>query len=528
MTPGSQSELFAVPAPPGLAPRPYQIDACESACHTLLTLRSTLVVLPTGTGKTALAGMLAQRVKEAGGRTLFLAPTITLVEQTYKAIRGVGFGLECGIEQADNYVSRPLPDVTVGSVATMRGKRLRQLPRDSYSLVVVDEAHRAPGGTAYREILAHFADAKVVGLSATPERADGLAMANIFESIAYRMHLLDAITAGWLCQLEFRTVHTDWDPKRVKEVAGQVSVGSVEAELVRSGLLHEAAGSLAELGADRKILAFLPTVAASKAFMVELSARGLTCAHIDGDTPAGMRDDVFRRFRAGEIRVLVNCAVLIEGFDQPDVNVVAILSPTRSCGRLTQMIGRGTRKAPGKENCLILDFCPGRLQKGRLASPADALAGRMLDDDVFQAMSDEGDLVTELAAAQAKAEELRERKLKQEQVAKERRERLEKLRREVRAREISYDTQAHSTVEIFGGQAPVPDDENARRRARGLCSVKQANLLRRHGLNPDLPWRLASEAIGAIADNAWQLPDRIRLDRRFQVPPRPAPKAAAE
>ncbi len=372
----AQPELFEQPAQPRVAPRPYQTAACDAACERLTVERSTLVVLPTGTGKTCLAGMLAERAKEAGGRTLFLAPTITLVEQTYKALRTAGFDLTSGIEQAENYVPRPLPDVTVGSVATMRGERLRRFPRDSYALVIIDEAHRAPGGTAYREILSHFAEAKVVGLSATPDRADGLAMGNVFESVAYEMTMLAVIEAGWLCPLEFRTVKTGWDPKQIKELAGEVNAGSVEKELVRSGLLHDAASTLLDLGKGRKVLAFLPTVASCKAFAVEMASRGLSSAHIDGTTPPMLRQTIFRDFRAGLLDVLTNCCVLTEGFDEPSVSVVALLSPTKSRGRLTQMIGRGTRNSAGKENCLILDFCPGRLKKGRLAAPADALAGR--------------------------------------------------------------------------------------------------------------------------------------------------------
>lgn len=511
----AHADLFSrFEAPRIFAPRPYQIEARDAACDVLLTGRTTLIVLPTGTGKTALAGMLAARFKAAGGRTLFLAPTITLVEQTYKALRTMGLGLECGIEQAENYVSRPLPDVTVGSVATMKGDRLRRFDRESFALVIVDEAHRAPGGTAYREILSHFASAKVVGLSATPDRADGLAMGNIFESVAYEMRMLDAIKAGWLAPLEFRTVATKWDPKQIKELAGDVNAGSVEKELVRSGLLSEAAGTLAELGRGRKVLAFLPTVASAKGFAVELSARGLTSSHIDGETPPMMRQSIFRDFRAGKLDVLTNCMVLTEGFDEPDVSVVALLSPTKARGRITQMIGRGTRTAPGKANCLILDFCPGRLKKGRLASPADALAGRMLDDDAYQALSDGGDLAEELAKAEENAAKAREQRETRERKAKERREKLAQYRKDVQERGYSYKQEQHTAEELLAlhGQE---DAEEAFRRSRGLCTMKQAAVLRKKGLNPNMTRHLARIAMDAIASNGWQVPDSIRDDKRF-------------
>lgn len=532
-----QPELFAAAEPARVfAPRPYQIEAHDRAIEQLELVRSTLVVMATGLGKTALAAMLSRTTRDRGGRVLFLAPTITLVEQTYKAIRGFGLGLTCGVEQADNRVQWPLPDVVVGSVATMRGNRLQRFPRDAFALIVVDEAHRAPGGTAYREILGHFATAKVVGLSATPDRADGLAMGNLFESVAYEMSLLDAIRDGWLCPLEFRTVKTNWDPKQIKELAGEVNAGSVERELVRSGLLHDAAATLAELGQGRKTIAFLPTVAAAKGFAVELTAKGLSSAHVDGETPPIMRQNIYRDFRAGKIDVLTNCMVLTEGFDEPDVSVVALLSPTKSRGRLTQMIGRGTRLAPGKENCLILDFCPGRLKKGRLAAPVDALAGKMVDDDVYSALSDGGDLRKALADAELTAEKLREAREKKEERARLRREKLAALKAEAQRKAYAYEQERHDHAAILGaggddyaerlpggalGAARPGEDDEARRRRLGLCSPKQAAVLKRKGLDPEMSWRDAKFVMGMLQRFKWQVPDFIRNDPKYK------PKGAA-
>jgi superfamily II DNA or RNA helicase len=528
-----QPELFAAPEPARVfAPRPYQIEARDRAFEMLQTHRSTLIVKPTGVGKSATAALIIERVKAEGGRVLFTAPTITLTEQSYGVFRQMG--LTVGIEQADNRVSFPLPNVTVGSVASMRGARLRRFPRDAFTHIIIDEAHRAPGGTAYREILGHFAHAKVIGLTATADRADGVAMGNVFESVAFEMTLLDAIKDGWLAPLEFRTVRTNWDPKQIKELAGEVNAGSVEKELVRSGLLHDAAATLAELGAGRKVLAFLPTVAAAKGFAAELSAKGLTSAHIDGETPPIMRQNIFRDFRNGKLDVLTNVAVLIEGFDQPDVSVVALLSPTKSRGRLTQMIGRGTRLAPGKASCLVLDFCPGRLRKGRLAAPVDALAGKMVDDDVYSALGDGGDLRQALADAEMTAEKLREAREKKEERARARKERIDALKREAKQRAYQYDQDHHSAGEILGSDGWNPErpadpslaprdgesDEDRRKRLK-LCTPKQGALLKRKGLNPDLPFVLARLAIDAISKNNWVVPEHIRNDRRY------LPKAAS-
>lgn len=508
----------------GFQPRPYQVAARDAVRDHHRRHRSTLVVKATGLGKTALSGMLATDAKDAGGKTLFLAPTIKLVEQTYNALRLMG--LSVGSEQAENHVCRPLPDVTVASVATLRGDRLRTFPRDSYALIVVDESHRAPGGSLYTEILEWFATAKVVGLTATPSRADGLAMANVFESVCFEYPILPAIKDGWLSPLRFQTVETDWDPKRLKEIAGEVDPGSVARELVRSGALHDAAASLAELSAERKSVSFLPTVNVSKAFCAQLLERNIPCAHIDGSTPPAMRDAIYRDFRRGHIRALVNCGVLVEGFDEPEVSIIALLSPTKSWGRLCQQIGRGTRLFPGKDHCLVLDFCPGRLRKGRLASPADALAGRMLDDKVYEHLPESGDLSEAIEVAEKTAEEVAQRKARQEAAAKARAEKIAALKAEARRRKYSYGTVEHNASALFGAgddsgarQSATRDgpaeDEDARRSRLGLPSVKQARILASKGMRPDMPRKLAGEAMGMLSANGWQVTERMRNDKRF-------------
>lgn len=509
---------------PSFTPRSYQLECVSSVWQHLETRRSTLVVKATGLGKTATSGMLALDAKRAGGKTLFLAPTIKLVEQTYNALRLMG--LSVGSEQAENRATRPLPDVTVASVASLKGDRLRSFPRDAYALIVVDESHRAPGGTLYSEILEWFGLAKVVGLTATPSRADGLAMGNVFESVAFEYSILPAIKDGWLAPLHFQTVETDWDPKRLKEIAGEVDPGSVARELVRSGALHDAAASLAELSAARKSVSFLPTVNVSKAFCAQLLERGVPCAHIDGTTPPAMRDTIYRDFRKGHIRALVNCGVLVEGFDEPEVSIIALLSPTKSWGRLCQQIGRGTRLFPGKDHCLVLDFCPGRLRKGRLASPADALAGKMLADDVHTHLAKSGDLAEAIENAEMKAADVAKRKADAELRAKARAEKIAALKAEAKRRRYSYGTVSHDAAALFGGQgADGPrqqasgdgpeESEDARRQRLGLPSSKQERILASKGMRRDLPRKMAGEVMGMLAANGWQVSEKMRNDKRF-------------
>lgn len=517
------------PCAPDLGLRSYQQAAREGVGRVHQSHRGALVVLPTGTGKSRLAGAIAWDHKLSSSKVLILCPTIVLCRQMYEDMRKLG--LSVAIEQASNFACRPLPDVTVASVATMRGERLKTFKPDAFGLVVADEAHRSTSN-AYDAIFTHFAEAKRLGLTATPDRTDGVALANVFDAVAYEMSMLDAIEQGWLVPLRFKTAATNFDVKKLRTIAGEVDPSSVAKELVRSGALHEAANAMAELAGDSRAVAFLPTVAASKAFCVEINARhdrsanvAQYAAHIDGTTPEQVRNEVFDAFKAGVTRVISNVGVLCEGWDAPHASVIALLNPTKSRSRVCQMIGRGTRLYEGKESTLVIDFCPGRMKKGRLASPADALAGKMLPDNVHGQLEAEGDLAAAIERAQVKADELEERKRKAEARAKAKAERVLQLKEDVKKRAFVYGLEEHDMHSLLGGYGDVlvklsqagvdvPQAE-ARRRAQGLCSLKQANLLKKYGLNPNLGWKAARVAIDAICANQWRLPAHIAEDARF-------------
>ena len=506
---------------PDLGLRDYQQGAREGVARVHETHRGALVVLPTGTGKSRLAGAIAWDHKLTNSKVLILCPTIVLCRQMYNDMRKLG--LSCAIEQAANFAARPLPDVTVASVATMRGPRLQTFARDAFGLVVADECHRSVSD-AYTAIFEHFNGSKRLGLTATPDRTDGLALANVFDAVAYEMTMLDAIHKGWLVPLRFRTAKTDFDPKKLRTLAGEVDAGSAAAELVRSGALHQAANTMAELAGDDRAVAFLPTVASSKAFTAEINARhdrspnvAQYAAHIDGTTPEQVREEYFAAFAAGTTRVLSNVGVLCEGWDAPHASVIALLNPTRSRSRVCQMIGRGTRLYEGKESTLVIDFCPGRMRKGRLAGPADALAGKMLDDEVAEQLADGGDLAEEIDRAEVKAEELAERERQKVARAKAKAERTNALKSQVKKQRIVYGLAEHDMRELLSNEhSPERIECERERRAKGMASLKMANILRKNGLNPNLGRELAREAIGGIAGNGWRVPESIANDKRFQ------------
>jgi superfamily II DNA or RNA helicase len=521
----AQRDLFASQEPPGGTQppslRPHQAVALQRLLGAFQRVRGALVCHGTGLGKTRLAGAAAWEFKLRGLRVLMICPTIEITRQCYEAMRALG--LSATIEQADNRATRPLPDVTVACVATLRKTRLRGFRPDDFGLLIVDECHAAVAAR-YRAIVDYFASAKLLGVTATADRTDGLSLANVFDEVAHEMSMLEGIQQGYLAPLKFKTAITDFDAKKLRTMAGDVSAGSVEAELTRSGALHEAASTLAELAPIERTVAFLPTVASSKAFVGELLAKGVKALHVDGTTPSDVRKFYFAQIKAGHARVLSNVGCLVEGFDLPEISVVALLNPTKSRLRLTQMVGRGTRLAPGKTHCLVLDFCPGRLRKGRLASPADALAGRMLEDDVYRHVAKEGDLAKAIADAELTAEKLAERKRRAAETAKRKADRVAELAKLAKSKPFTYGVQDHDAAAVLGGQGPatstyvsndVTVDEDTWRKQRGICSIKQAKVLERHGLNPHMKRWLARIAMDALKENGWKLPEHIKADPRF-------------
>ena len=225
--------------------------------------------------------------------------------------------------------------------------------------------------------------------------------------------------------------------------------------------------------------------------------------------------------RNGLVCVTGNC----EGWDAPHASVIALLNPTTSRSKICQMIGRGTRLYEGKESTLVIDFCPGRMKKGRLASPADALAGEMLPDNVHEHIATEGDLAECIKKAEKTAKDIEDSKVAAESKARAQAAETLRLRDEVRAKKFVYGIEDHDMHAMFGARGDIAaklekrgvnvPQVDAERRARGLCSVRQAAVLARAKLNPDLPWKLARTAIDAMAANGWVVPESIASDKRY-------------
>lgn len=540
-----QGDLFTPPAPAPVRPtvitlRPYQVEAVERIRAELETNRSTLLVMATGTGKTA---TFTEVIREWPGRCLVLAHRDELVQQAVSRIRA-STGKIVGIEKAEDYAGAAA-EVVVASVQTLyQPRRLERFGPNGFGLVVADEAHHyvAP---SFKKVLDYFTGAKVLGVTATPDRADRLAMGAVFDSVAFVYEIEDGINDGFLCPIKATSVLVeDMQLADVRTVAGDLNQGDLDAVMSTERVLHGVAKPTIELAGGRRTLVFTTSVAnAHRLAEVFNRYKADSARAVDGGMDLDLRRRTLADHQAGKFQFLCNVAVLTEGYDDPLVACVAMGRPTKSRALYTQMVGRGTRVAPGKADLLVLDFC-GNAGKHALVSATDILAGRFPDEVVERARR---------KVANEPGTNVREALLDAEAEIKAERERAAR-RAAARAR-VAYRT---TTVDPFkvlmvedpanrwGGQfgsAPASEkqlnfltkakvalpegitksqansliSEVIRRRNAGLCSFGQAKILQRYGYpSKALTFVQASRLIDALARNGWRRLDQGDSDHLME------------
>lgn len=317
-------------------------------------VKRPLVVHPTGTGKTVTFSHVVNRRAHLG-RSLVIVHREELAEQAADKIRRTAPHLNPGIVKAErNEVDR---DVVIASVQTAhRDARMRELGQ--FATVIVDEAHHAPAPT-WTKLLTGLGSFSphgplTIGFTATPER-DGKSL-GVWEKVVSYMSIREAIYGGWLCPiLPAVVVETNMDLDRVRKSGGDYSEGDLGHALEESGAIAQMADAYKAEAADRKGVAFLPTVKTSAMLAEALRARGIPAEHLDGTTPADERRAILRRLKTGETQVVTNCGVLTEGFDEPSISCVMVGRPTKFHGLYVQMVGRGTRLCVGKDDLLVID-----------------------------------------------------------------------------------------------------------------------------------------------------------------------------
>ena len=350
--------MEAVAPPPTtfrLTPRPYQYEAVAALLAAAARgVQRPLLVLPTGTGKTIVFALLVQR---RGGRSLILAHRDELIQQAVDKLRLVDPTLPLGVVQATR--DEHTAPTVVASVQTLsRRTRLTRVVPD-FQTIVIDEAHHAPAPT-YRRILDYCRAWRpdgplVVGVTATPERGDRHSLREVFDRIVYQKTLLEMMQAGYLVDLRALQVLLQADFDALRTSHGDFVEAELESLLLAANAPAQVLAAFQAHAADRKALLFTPTVALAYAMADTFRTAGIPAEALDGTTPLATRRAILQRLHTGETRVVANCAVLTEGFDEPSVDCIIVARPTQSALLYQQMLGRGTRTYPGKTDCLLLD-----------------------------------------------------------------------------------------------------------------------------------------------------------------------------
>lgn len=510
--------------------RPYQQQARDrihaewDAGHT-----RTLLVLPTGTGKTIVFASVAADQVRAGDRVLILAHRGELLEQAADKLQR-STGLVSAVEKAESTCLDSWFRVVVGSVQTLqRTARLERFPRDYFGTIIIDEAHHAITD-GYRRILDYFSGAKVLGVTATPDRGDMRNLGEVFDSLAFEYKLTDAIKEGYLCKIMAQTIPLQLDITSVTMSGGDYAVGDLGTAL--DPYLEQIAAEMARRCKSRKTVVFLPLIKTSQKFRDLLNTYGFRAAEVNGQSDD--RRQVLADFDAGKYNVLCNSMLLTEGWDCPSVDCVVVLRPTKVRSLYSQMVGRGTRLSPGKTDLLLLDFL-WMTDKHELCRPADLVCeDRTVARQMTEHLAETGcpeDI--EEAAAQASEDVVAQR---EEALAKQLEEQRRKKAKLVDPLQYEMSIQAEDLagyVPAFGWEAGPPSEQQTaaleklgilpdavesagkaallldrlnKRRDEGLTTPKQIRCLEKYGFQHVGTWSFeaARHMIDRIAAQGWR------------------------
>lgn len=516
--------------------RPYQKEAKEAVFEQWENgTMKTLLVLPTGCGKTIVFAKITEECVSHGDRVLILAHRGELLEQAADKI-AKATGLKCATEKAEESCLGSWYRITVGSVQSlMRTTRLSRFPEDYFNTIIIDEAHHCISDS-YQRVLRHFPDAKVLGVTATPDRGDMKNLGQVFESLAYEYTLPKAIKEGYLSPIKAVTIPLQVDLTGVGVQSGDFKAGDLGTAL--DPYLHQIANEMVRYCRDRKTVVFLPLVKTSKKFRDILIANGFRAAEVNGESQD--RAEILEDFAAGKYNVLCNSMLLTEGWDCPDVDCIVVLRPTKVRSLYCQMVGRGTRLASGKEHLLLLDFL-WHTERHELCHPAHLICE---SEEVAQKMTEN---MEKDAGCPIDIEEAE--KTASEDVVAQREEALAQKLAEMKRRkrklvdplQFEMSIQAEDLagyVPAFGWEMAPPSDkqkktleklgimpdeiDNAgkaskllerldKRRQEGLTTPKQIRFLEGRGFQHVGTWQFdtAKKLIDRIAGNGWRIPHDI-------------------
>ena len=347
--------------------RPYQQAAIASIYGYFQNNKGNpLVIIPTAGGKSLVMPAFIEGVLKAwpDQRILIVTHVRELIAQNHAEMIALWPEAPAGIYSVGLGKREAQARVLFAGIQSIH-RRAHEVGHTD--LVLIDEAHLIPGNTStmYRRFLDRLAQInpalKVIGLTATPFRTDSGMLhegkSALFTDIAFEAPVRELIDQGYLSPLVSKQPATQLDVSKVGTRAGDFIARDLAAAVDQDAITRAAVAEIIDYGKDRKSwLAFCSGVDHARHVAEEFQHRGFSCHTIFGDTPKDERDAIIAAFKRGEIRALASMGVLTTGFNAPGVDLIALLRPTKSAGLYVQMVGRGTRLAPSKENCLVLDF----------------------------------------------------------------------------------------------------------------------------------------------------------------------------
>ncbi|MBN1123359.1 MAG: DEAD/DEAH box helicase [Sedimentisphaerales bacterium] len=544
--------------------RPYQEEAVKNTIDAFQQHDAVLAVMATGLGKTVFFSHIAKDFMSRG-RVMVLAHREELISQAKDKLLRVT-GIDADIEMGDswamnNYFKSEIVVSTIQTqVAGMDGEgRMTRFEPHEFSSLIVDEAHHAVAPT-YQRVIKYFRQnpsLKVLGVTATPDRADELALGKIFSTVSYEYDIRDGIDDGWLVLIEQNLVEVhSLDFSQMRTTAGDLNGKDLAEQMEHEENLHGIADPTIQIVGDRKTLVFAASVdQAERLAEIFNRHRSGSAEFVTGKTPKEYRRKIFDAFAKRELQYLVNVGVATEGFDDPSIEVVVMARPTKSRCLYTQMAGRGTRPLEGlvdglsdaaarksaiadsaKPSLEIIDFV-GNCGRHKLVTSADILGGRYEDDVIDlakQTAREESqrtgkpvDMMTELQKAES--EIARRRRMREE--AEQRKHIIAQAQfkttrvdpfnvfditpyrepawhkgRPATEKQLNVlERNGVSTDGVTFIQASQIIDTLVKRREANLCSYKQAKLLRRHGIDPtEVTFEHAKQIINLLAANGWR------------------------
>ncbi|MFQ7132320.1 MAG: DEAD/DEAH box helicase [Dorea formicigenerans] len=518
--------------------RPYQQQAKDAIFSEWGNgIKKTLLVLPTGCGKTIVFAKVAEECVKGGSRVLILAHRGELLDQAADKI-GKSTGLGCATEKAEQTCIGSWFRIVVGSVQSMmREKRLNQFPNNYFNTIIIDEAHHCIS-ESYQKVLRHFPDAEVLGVTATPDRGDMKNLGTVFESLAYEYTLPRAIKEGYLSPIKAVTIPLKIDMSAVGVQAGDFKSGDIATAL--DPYLESIAEEMEKYCSDKKTVVFLPLVKTSQKFRDILNNHGFRAAEVNGDSKD--RAEILEAFDKDQYNVLCNSMLLTEGWDCPSVDCIVVLRPTKVRSLYCQMVGRGTRLSPetNKDHLLLLDFL-WHTERHELCHPASLICeSAEVAQKMTENMEKDAGCIMDIEEAERTASEdvVAQR---EEALAKQLSEMKRRKKKLVDPLQFEMSIQAEDLsgyVPAFGWEMAPPSDkqkqtleklgilpdaiENAgkaskildrldKRRREGLTTPKQIRFLESRGFQHVGTWQFetAKNMIDRIAGNGWRVPNGI-------------------